>query len=158
VEGEQLADTEHFFKKRGLTFVCVDAPADAHFLILPGVDLVTNPELAYMRLHGRNAQGYIHGRKVSERFDYKYNAKELGEIAKRATKLAEEARQVHVVYNNNALNYAPVNAGEFRELLLQQYPDISTGPEPGAQPAGSSGQLEFGVLRGRKEAVKPDGD
>ena len=37
-----------------------------------------------MRGHGRNTEGYLHGRSVAERFDYDYPTKELKEIAGRA--------------------------------------------------------------------------
>ncbi len=148
VSEKHLEVTKEFFRKRGLSFVSVDAPQESHFMILPNVDLVTSPELAYLRLHGRNAKGYIRGRSVAERFDYKYNAKELKEIAERAVKLAEDVRQVHVVYNNNTANYAPVNAGEFRHLLKEEYPQINTGPEVSADAAEASGpvQLELGRI------------
>jgi len=52
-----------------------------------------------------------------------------------------------VVYNNNTANYAPVNAGEFRHLLKEDYPQINTGPEVpvDAEPSGPV-QLELGKI------------
>jgi uncharacterized protein YecE (DUF72 family) len=153
IDGENRAQTEAFFRDRKLAFVCVDAPADPHFMILPGIDLVTNPSLAYLRLHGRNAKGYITGRTVAQRFDYKYSDRELHEIAQRTVKLAEEAEAVHVIYNNNTAYYAPVNAGQFRKILKQEYPEIDSGPEvlePGEvksvkRSSTASKQLELNV-------------
>ena len=64
-------------------FVCVDTPPGDHVPIFPPIDAVTRDSLAYMRCHGRNTEGYLHGRSVAERFDYDYSRKELQEIAGR---------------------------------------------------------------------------
>ena len=55
-----------------------------HVPIFPPIDAVTNDAFAYMRCHGRNTEGYLHGRSVAERFDYDYSGQELEEIAGRA--------------------------------------------------------------------------
>jgi uncharacterized protein YecE (DUF72 family) len=78
-----------------------------------------------MRCHGRNTEGYLHGRSVAERFDYEYSKKELKEIAGRATALEKEAEQVHVMFNNNARELAPKAARSLRSVLGQD-----PGPEP----------------------------
>jgi uncharacterized protein YecE (DUF72 family) len=106
-------------------FVCVDTPPGDHVPIFPPVDAVTRDSLAYMRCHGRNTEGYLHGRSVAERFDYDYRAEELEEIAGRAVALAEEAEQVHVMFNNNARELAPKAARALRGILGQD-----PGPEP----------------------------
>jgi uncharacterized protein YecE (DUF72 family) len=118
---QQLGDTEAFFRKHNVTFVCVDAPRDSHFMILPSIDLVTNPKLVYLRLHGRNVKGYISGKTVAERFNHSYPDDELGEIAQRTANLAKQAEQVHIVFNNNAHDYAPRNASRFRDLFAEKY-------------------------------------
>jgi uncharacterized protein YecE (DUF72 family) len=114
-----------YLSDRGASFVAVDAPAGEQVTIMPRLDAVTNHELAYLRCHGRNAEGYIRGRSVAERFDYDYPDDELVEIADRAQGLAEEAEQVHVAFNNNARELAPKAARRLRELLGQD-----PGPEP----------------------------
>jgi uncharacterized protein YecE (DUF72 family) len=106
-------------------FVCVDTPPGNHVPIFPPIDAVTNDSLAYMRCHGRNTEGYLHGRSVAERFDYDYSEKELREIAERARKLAEEAESVQVMFNNNARELAPKAARGLRTILGQY-----SGPEP----------------------------
>jgi uncharacterized protein YecE (DUF72 family) len=90
-------------------------------MILPSEDYVTRPPLAYMRCHGRNVSGYIRGRTVAARFDYKYGMDELEELAERAERMAQQASEVHVVYNNNSSNYAPVNAEEFHEIVERDW-------------------------------------
>jgi len=113
---EQSKQTEEFFRSRQLSFVCVDAPREPHFMIMPGIDLVTHAQLAYLRVHGRNAKGYISGRSVAERFNYQYSDEELEEVAGRALKLADEAAELHVVFNNNAQDYAPRDAARLLKI------------------------------------------
>jgi uncharacterized protein YecE (DUF72 family) len=83
------------------------------------VDEVTNSNVAYLRLHGRNAKAYITGKTVAARFDYDYDEKEIGDVAKRSRKLAREARELHVIFNNNNLDYAPRAAVRLRKALGQ---------------------------------------
>jgi uncharacterized protein YecE (DUF72 family) len=107
-------------RKQGAIFVNVDAPASDHFTVMRSdVDEVTNSKAAYLRLHGRNANAYITGKTVAARFDYDYNEKEIAEVAERSRKLAKETRDVHVIFNNNNLDYAPRAAIRLRKALGQ---------------------------------------
>jgi uncharacterized protein YecE (DUF72 family) len=90
------------------------------------VDEVTNASVAYLRLHGRNAKAYITGKTVAARFDYDYKEKEIAEVAERSKKLAAEARELHVIFNNNNLDYAPRAGLRLRKALGQI---IRTPPE-----------------------------
>ena len=87
---------------------------------MPSVDAVTSEGLAYLRCHGRDADRYMRGRTVAERFDYDYEVKELREIGKRAEGLAADAEQVHVMFNNNARDLAPKAAYRIRKQVLEQ--------------------------------------
>ena len=106
VSDEQRPRTVEYFRARQLAYVTVDAPTSKHFMAMPALDIVTRPDLAYLRAHGRNTRGYLHGRTVAERFDYDYSNSEVEEIADRALHLAEQATEVHVLYNNNKGDYA----------------------------------------------------
>jgi|SRR4051812_42821120 uncharacterized protein YecE (DUF72 family) len=118
--GEQLQSTIDFVRKHRTIFVNVDAPESDHFTVMPSdVDEVTNPKVAYLRLHGRNARAYTTGKTVAARFDYDYNDEEIAEVAGRGNKLAERARDVHVIFNNNNLDYAPRAALRLRKALGQ---------------------------------------
>jgi uncharacterized protein YecE (DUF72 family) len=118
--GEQLQSTIDFVRKLRAIFVNVDAPESDHFTVMPSdVDEVTNPNVAYLRLHGRNARAYTTGKTVAARFDYDYNDDEIAEVADRGKKLAEKARDVHVIFNNNNLDYAPRAALRLRKALGQ---------------------------------------
>ena len=118
--GDQLDSTIDFVRKHRAIFVNVDAPASDHFTVMPSdVDEVTDPKAAYLRLHGRNAKAYVTGKTVAARFDYDYSDKEITEVADRSRKLAQEARELHVIFNNNNLDYAPRAALRLRKALDQ---------------------------------------
>jgi uncharacterized protein YecE (DUF72 family) len=118
--GDQLESTIDFVRKRHGIFVNVDAPASDHFMVMPSdVNELTNSEVAYLRLHGRNSKAYITGKTVATRFDYDYSESEIAEVAQRSRKLAKEARELHVIFNNNNLDYAPRAALRLRKALGQ---------------------------------------
>ena len=56
---------------------------------------------------------------MAARFDYDYSDKEIAEVAERSRKLAKEARELHVIFNNNNLDYAPRAALRLRKALGQ---------------------------------------
>jgi uncharacterized protein YecE (DUF72 family) len=128
--GNQLQSTIDFLKKHHAVFVNVDAPASDHFMVMPSdVDEVTNSDVSYLRLHGRNAKGYITGKTVAARFDYDYSENEIAEVALRSRKLAREARELHVIFNNNNLDYAPRAALRLRKALGQIVKTPAQTPE-----------------------------
>ena len=116
----QLKDTLEYFRSRRLTFVLVDAPQDSHFTVMPGLDCVTNPDLGYFRFHGRNAEGYIKGRTVAERFDHDYSDEEVDELTERIEEVEEQVKELHIVANNNRSNYAPRLAERIQTLLRER--------------------------------------
>jgi uncharacterized protein YecE (DUF72 family) len=128
--GDQLESTIDFVRKDHAIFVNIDAPVSDHFTVMPSdLDEVTNPKIAYLRLHGRNAKAYITGKTVAARFDYDYNDKEIAEVAERSKKLAQEARELHVIFNNNNLDYAPRSALGLRKAIGQIVKTPSETPE-----------------------------
>ncbi len=135
VDGERAGETIEAIAALGAAWVGVDAPRAEHFTIMPPVDAVTDPRLAYLRMHGRNADGYVSGRSVAERFGWNYSDSELEEIAGRATELAETAGIVNVAFNNNRGADAPTSARRMREIL---------GQDPGPGPDATAGQMTLG--------------
>jgi uncharacterized protein YecE (DUF72 family) len=118
--GDQLRSTVDFLTRHKATFVNVDAPRAEHFTVMPSdVNEITNHDVAYLRLHGRDARAYLTGKTVAARFNYDYNDSEIAEVAERSKDLARKAREVHVVFNNNALDYAPRAAARLRKALGQ---------------------------------------
>jgi len=123
VIGDQLRSTIDFLKRRKVAFVNVDAPVADHFTIMPwDLNEITNHGFSYLRLHGRNARAYVTGRTVAARFNYDYRDHEIREVSERSKQLAREADEVHVVFNNNALDYAPRAAARLRTALRQLIP------------------------------------
>jgi uncharacterized protein YecE (DUF72 family) len=117
VKEDRLAETLQFFQKHQTAWVVVDAPESEHFMVMPTIAMVTNPDLAYMRLHGRNEEGYVKGRTVADRFNYLYSDEELREIKDKVADIAQQAKETHVIYNNNASDYAIQSALKFQKLI-----------------------------------------
>ena len=53
---------------------------------------------------------------------------ELEEIADRAADAARQAREVHVIYNNNKSDFAPRAAMTFQEIIHEHYPKMASEP------------------------------
>jgi uncharacterized protein YecE (DUF72 family) len=132
VQDERVEETLDWFSGHDVTFVSVDAPPGDATPIMPALDAVTRDDLGYVRIHGRDTQGYLEGRSVAERFGWVYADSELEEIATRVRGLAEDAGDVHVFFNNNRDDDAPTAARRFRALL---------GQDPG--PPADDGQLRL---------------
>jgi uncharacterized protein YecE (DUF72 family) len=114
---EMLDRTLSFLSSSGAIFVNLDAPTGAHFTMMPKVSAVKNANIAYLRAHGRNSHGYLHGRSVAERFDYEYSDTELEEIKARVLEMQKESGRVHVVFNNNRSNFAPRAAEQLKKIM-----------------------------------------
>jgi uncharacterized protein YecE (DUF72 family) len=115
----RLQGTLGWLEDHGAAWVGVDAPQGKSITIMPPIDAVTTPRVAYLRAHGRNAEGYVKGRSVAERFAYRYADDELEEIGARARELAKTAEEVRLHFNNNRGSDAPVAAERMRQLLGQ---------------------------------------
>ena len=80
-----------------------------HFTIMPSdLDAVTRSRgWPILRLHGRDAQAYLRGKTVAERFYYDYSDEEIGEVARAGEEARARGRHGARVFNNNALDFAP---------------------------------------------------
>jgi uncharacterized protein YecE (DUF72 family) len=124
VREKRREETFGWFADHGVAFVSVDAPPGDHVPIMPSeLDAVTREDLAYIRLHGRNTDGYLTGKSVSERFAWRYTDHELEQVRGRVLAMAEQAGEVHVAFNNNRGDDAPTAAQRFRSLLGQAPPE-----------------------------------
>jgi uncharacterized protein YecE (DUF72 family) len=112
-----------------MTYAVVDEPHLGSGS-MPGRIAVTNPNLAVVRMHGRNYKTwYEKGAKSSaDRFDYLYVEEELLEWVPRIRGMADRANEVQVLFNNNRSNYAVVNGLQMAKLLDLDYPDPATVP------------------------------
>ena len=116
--GKHTVRTLDFERQNGFVNVVVDEPQDIANTI-PSVWEVTNPELALVRLHGRNhATWNTKGLKASsQRFDYDYRDDELKEIAGEVLNLAPKAKTTHVLFNNNYQDQGQRGAAALGKLL-----------------------------------------
>jgi uncharacterized protein YecE (DUF72 family) len=98
---------------------------------VPTVVEVTTPALAIVRMHGRNAKTW-YGRheRAGERFNYLYDEQELAEWVPRVGALVEAAQAVHVLFNNNYVDYAIQNARQLRDLMRRDLPEVEVVSAP----------------------------
>ncbi len=111
-------ETLAFERRLGLAHVVVDEP-QGFASSVPQVWEVTDPEIAVVRLHGRN-RAMWHGNKAvraSDRFDYAYSTGELAELVDPVLDLSRRAEEVHVLFNNCHLDYAQRNAETFTAMV-----------------------------------------
>jgi len=106
------------FERRRTTLVTVDEP-DLPGLF-PQLDVVTNPDLFYIRFHGRNARGWRSGN-MQMQFDYDYSDAELQEwTAKIVAPMARRAGSGVLFFNNHVRAQAPKNARRLISQLIEK--------------------------------------
>jgi uncharacterized protein YecE (DUF72 family) len=111
---DQYASTTALLAELGAATAAVDMTQTVPASI-PPVTPVTTPRLAVVRLHGRSA---CWGRGSKEdRFRHTYTPDELAEWTPRVQALAEQAREVHVLFNNCCGDAAVRAAATMRDLL-----------------------------------------
>jgi uncharacterized protein YecE (DUF72 family) len=117
--------TSRFLAERNIPFVMVDEPQGFKSSVPPEV-LVTSSDLALVRFHGRNAETWERkGITPAERFRYLYSRDELSEWVPRISEVANEAKEVHLMFNNCYANYGTTNAREIAALLTDLEPEES---------------------------------
>jgi uncharacterized protein YecE (DUF72 family) len=105
-------------ERRRATLVAVDAPELPG--LFPKLDVVTNPDLIYIRFHGRNARGWRSGN-MQKQFDYDYRDDELREWADGLIpRMAFRAARGVVFFNNHVRAQAPRNAAQMMRLLAER--------------------------------------
>ena len=111
-EDDNRAEVLSFLEDLGSAHVVVDAPKTDAKNLVPTVVAVTSP-LAYVRLHGRNAETWnVRGGSASDRFDYLYTREELSEWVEPLRELSAGAQEVYVLFNNNKWSCAPRGYGK----------------------------------------------
>jgi uncharacterized protein YecE (DUF72 family) len=102
----------------GLVHTVVDSP-QGFANCVPCIWEVTNPQLALVRLHGRNQESWNKKGLASSsgRFNYWYSQDELTAMVPEIEHLGSLAQHVHVVFNTNYEDQGQVGARMMRELL-----------------------------------------
>jgi uncharacterized protein YecE (DUF72 family) len=110
--------TLSFLRESGLSYVIVDEP-QGFASSVPLLWEATDPRLAVVRLHGRNAETWEKKglKSAAERFNYKYDRAELREFVEPVRAIAQEAEEAHVTFNNNYEDYPQVDAKAFAGML-----------------------------------------
>jgi uncharacterized protein YecE (DUF72 family) len=106
-------ETLDFLSAHDLPYVCVDEP-QGYSNSIPPV-LAATSDLAVVRLHGHSE--HWDAKTVQERFDYRYSDEELKTWAGNVRRLAADADETHVVFNNCYRDYAHVNAQRMEALV-----------------------------------------
>jgi uncharacterized protein YecE (DUF72 family) len=130
LESGAAEETFDLLRSLDLAYAVADEPQIPHDTV-PPLPAVTNPALAYIRLHGRNAAAWYRGG-GGTRYDYDYSATELAAWAAVARDLARTARHVHILFNNNASGDGTRNALSLAEVLGVSRE--GTPPLPATQP------------------------
>ena len=117
-EGRHADETLAFQRELGVVHTIVDAP-QGFANTVPMVWAVTRPELAIVRLHGRNRGTWnIRGAtSAADRFNYLYTDEELAQFVPSLRALGRQAQTVHVIFNNNMEDQAVVGGGKLMEML-----------------------------------------
>ncbi|MEJ2367031.1 MAG: DUF72 domain-containing protein [Acidobacteriota bacterium] len=122
-------------REHGAALCSIDQPDLGRCL---GPSMVATADLAYCRLHGRNATAWFReGVGRNERYDYLYSGQELAPWVQRVRDGAVLAREVVVIFNNHFRGKAAANAFQFQfaltgerqqvpEGLIDAYPDLET--------------------------------
>lgn len=101
LDEEHAAETLDLLAEAGLSYTMADEPQVGTGTV-PPVYGVTNPKLAIIRFHGRNARTWYHfGTESSGRFDWDYSPEELAEWVPKIERARDEADEVHVFFNTN---------------------------------------------------------
>ena len=104
--------------RRKVTLVSVDEP-DLPGLF-PALDIVTNPDLFYVRFHGRNAKSWRSGN-MQLQFDYNYTEDELRRwIEEKIAPMSVQAKNGVLFFNNHVRAQAPLNAKTLIRLLTDR--------------------------------------
>ena len=127
---EERASTLAFLEEHGLAYVSVDSPRTRASNVMPRIAAATHG-VAYVRFHGRNWKTWNKKTKTSgERFDWLYSREDLEDWVEPIANLAEEAREVYAMFNNNRFDYAPRSAQVLRGLLDEAGVEATGGVEP----------------------------
>lgn len=101
--------------RRKVTLVSVDEPELPG--LFPALGVVTNPDLFYVRFHGRNSSGWRSGN-MQKKFNYDYSAAELRTwLDNILPQLTAGARQGVLFFNNHVAAHAPRNCRSLLDLL-----------------------------------------
>jgi len=119
-------DILEFLRDLSVSMATVDLP---DLPGLPPTEATFTDEPAYVRLHGRNKDGWHEGR--DQRYTYNYDKTELSGILEKVRKMVFKSDSVMVLFNNHPLGNAAINATQFIDILRDALPDMLPSPKTG---------------------------
>jgi uncharacterized protein YecE (DUF72 family) len=118
----QQPAVRQFLMDHDLAFCNIDQPQISY--ALGETDWVSGP-FAYLRLHGRNRQNWFAKTDdAGARYDYLYTPQEMDEQAARARKLAGQAAETYLIFNNHPRGQGVANALEMLARLTEARPEV----------------------------------
>ncbi|HEU4760510.1 MAG TPA: DUF72 domain-containing protein [Dehalococcoidia bacterium] len=116
VAGEAAAATFALLRDLACGFVCVDEPQGLKSSFPPLA--AATARIAAVRFRGRNAKRWEEkGASMEDRLDWWYTDEQLSEWLPRVRALADEAEEVHLVFNTKKDDQGMVNAAAMQRLL-----------------------------------------
>lgn len=116
---ELKESTLDFLKEMKFINVVVDQPQTPNNSI-PFIPVATHPEKSFIRLHGRNYQGWLGDQTENWRAVrtlYDYGEEELEEIKETALELEQNSKEIAVIFNNNSGGHAAPNAKKLQKMM-----------------------------------------
>jgi uncharacterized protein YecE (DUF72 family) len=112
-------DTPEFYRfleENKVAFCNIDQPVFKNSIRPSAVS--TNPDFAYVRLHGRNYKNWFRaGAGRDDRYDYLYEKDELQEWIDRIKQLGQKSGKIYVITNNHYRGQAMANALQIKNML-----------------------------------------
>lgn len=121
-DGVNVEKTLDYERRLNVAHTIVDGP-QGFANCVPCIWEVTNPQLAIVRLHGRNSDTWNQKGLTasSSRFDYWYSKDELAAMVPEVQAIADKASEVHVLFNTNMEDQGQVNARLLAGLLSARH-------------------------------------
>jgi uncharacterized protein YecE (DUF72 family) len=134
LDEEHADQTLALLEEAGLGYTMVDEPQFGSGSV-PPIYGVTNPRLAIVRFHGRNAETWYRFTGSSrDRFNWEYSAEELKEWQPKLEAAQQAAESVHVFFNTNYGDQGPRNAARLMDVLGVPHPPLPGADQPEQQP------------------------
>lgn len=134
LDEEHAEETLALLEEAGLSYTMADEPQFGTGSV-PPVYGVTNPRLAIIRFHGRNAETWYNFAGSSrDRFNWEYTTEELEEWRGKIESAQEIADSVHVFFNTNNADQGPRNATLLMKMLGLESPAPPDENAPEQQP------------------------
>ncbi|KRM11330.1 DUF72 domain-containing protein [Paucilactobacillus suebicus] len=118
-----------YFKDLKFTLVAADE-AQTAIGSVPFNLSVTSPHLAFIRLHGRNLEGWGNAGPEwrKKRTLYRYNETELEQLKQAIDKIKPQVKEVCVIFNNNSGHDAADNALQLQKMMNLKFNGLAKRP------------------------------